>query len=226
MIDFVSRFLVTHQTTNNYRLFLAALVLLTIFPLINALFPSYSHQFFRLTYSLVIILGTYTVTRSLTKLSFGAVLGFITIASYWGTELAPIGETQFNMIPNFLGISFFSFIGVQLYHSIKSYQSVDTNVIYGTIIGYLILGIIGGQSCIFLDQIVPGSFESVDVEASPYQYYYFSFVCLTTVGFGDITPITDAGRSLALLISLIGQVYLTVVIALIIGKFISQKTQV
>ncbi len=224
MTNLIKHVLDRHQRSQNYRLFLGAILLLTIFPIFGVFVPNYSVAFFRLSYSLVIILGTYAVTRSWRKLSIGVVLGFAAFSSYWGSELAPIGDVAFNIVPNFFGIIFFLFIGHELYQSIKAFRTIDINVIYGTIIGYLILGIIGGQSCLFLDQIVPGSFEAVDVNDSPYQYYYFSFVCLTTVGFGDITPASDASRSLALLISLVGQVYLTVVIALIIGKFLSQKT--
>ncbi len=224
MQSFINRILQGHQSFNNYGLFLASLVLLTIFPIFNTLLSSYSLAIFRFTYTMVILFGTYTVTSSWKHLSLGISLGFLALASYWGSALTPIGESGFNMIPNFFGICFFLFIGLQLYRSISQHRSIDINVIYGTIIGYLILGIIGGQCCILLDQIAPGSFSAVDIEQSPYQYYYFSFVCLTTVGFGDITPASDGARSLALLISLSGQLYLTVIIALIIGKFLSRQS--
>ena len=130
-----------------------------------------------------------------------------------------------SVFPSVIGITFFIFIGVQLYHSIIEQDAIDINVVIGAIIGYLLLGIVGGQLCLLLDTLFPHSFIHIDVDQSPYQYYYFSFISLTTVGFGDITPSNDAARSLALLISLTGQIYLTVIIALIIGKFFARKTQ-
>ncbi len=215
------RILERHKEYNNYLLFLCSLVFLIIFPIFSLLVRN-SVSVFRLSYSLVIVFAAYTVTRSVRKLLIGIILGVLALCSYWGTELSSISETGFNILPNFFGIMFFSFIGLQLYHSLHSYQRIDLNVIYGAIIGYLLLGILGGQCCIFLTQVIPESFAHVNPNQSHYQYYYFSFVSLTTVGYGDITPVTDQARSLALLISLTGQIYLTVVIALIIGKFLAR----
>ena len=50
---------------------------------------------------------------------------------------------------------------------------------------------------------------------------YFSFVTLTTLGYGDITPINDFARSLAFLEAATGQIYLTVLIASLVGIHIS-----
>ena len=54
---------------------------------------------------------------------------------------------------------------------------------------------------------------------------YFSFVTLTTLGYGDITPVNTFARTLAYLEAAIGQLYLTVLIASLVGIHISTSTQ-
>jgi len=51
---------------------------------------------------------------------------------------------------------------------------------------------------------------------------YFSMVTFTTLGYGDMTPQTSAGMSLATLIAVTGQIYVAVIIAMLVGKFSSQ----
>lgn len=54
-------------------------------------------------------------------------------------------------------------------------------------------------------------------------FIYFSFVTLTTLGYGDISPASPLARSLANLFSVTGQLYLTMIIAMLVGKFLSEK---
>ena len=53
-------------------------------------------------------------------------------------------------------------------------------------------------------------------------FRYYAFTALTTVGYGDVVPLTPVARSMSILISVTGQLYIAVVIALLIGKYISQ----
>jgi len=55
-------------------------------------------------------------------------------------------------------------------------------------------------------------------------FAYYSFVTLTTLGFGDITPVSDPARSLSLLEAIVGQLYLAVLVARLVGIHISQLT--
>lgn len=57
-----------------------------------------------------------------------------------------------------------------------------------------------------------------------YDFIYFSYVTLTTVGFGDITPVHPFAKSFTILISIAGQLYLTILIAIVIGKYLASET--
>jgi voltage-gated potassium channel Kch len=51
------------------------------------------------------------------------------------------------------------------------------------------------------------------------KFIYYTFVTFTTLGYGDIVPQTPVARSLAILISITGQIYIAIIIALLVGKF-------
>ena len=73
---------------------------------------------------------------------------------------------------------------------------------------------------------MPGSFRGIDPGAGGHRthflFTYFSFITLTTVGYGDITPGGDTARALALVESVAGQFYLAVLIADLVGKRVAQ----
>ena len=56
-----------------------------------------------------------------------------------------------------------------------------------------------------------------------FDYLYFSFVTLTTLGYGDITPLSHLSRSTAVLLAITGQLYMTILIALLVGKFLARS---
>jgi hypothetical protein len=76
--------------------------------------------------------------------------------------------------------------------------------------------------------VAPGSFGGLPPAAGgPHAHFlltYFSFVTLTTVGYGDITPAGDTARALAMIEAVAGQFYLAVLIAELVGKRLAQAT--
>ena len=56
-------------------------------------------------------------------------------------------------------------------------------------------------------------------------YIYFAFVTLSTLGYGDVVPLTPAARSLAIFTSITGQMYVAIIIAALVSKYLGQKGQ-
>jgi len=56
-----------------------------------------------------------------------------------------------------------------------------------------------------------------------HQCLYFSFITITTTGYGDILPLKPIAKTLAIFLALFGQLYLTVIIGILIGKYLSRK---
>ncbi len=66
-------------------------------------------------------------------------------------------------------------------------------------------------------RVAGGSFFSGDIAGGMSDFVYFSVVTITTLGYGDLTPATDLGRSLAMVETLFGQVFLVVLVAFLVG---------
>jgi hypothetical protein len=90
--------------------------------------------------------------------------------------------------------------------------------IQGAIAAYLLLGVIWAQAFSLVELLRPGAFSSaVDVTGSPRPWLYFSFMTLTTVGYGDILPVHPAARSLAMLEAVTGPLYIAILLARLVS---------
>ena len=107
-------------------------------------------------------------------------------------------------------------------------KEAGIEMILEAIAGYLLLGIALTLIMGIILFFAPNSFSlsGVFLESGPLQFStnsYFVFITYTTVGYGDITPISDIARAFAKLTALSGQLYISVVIAILIGKYIQTK---
>ena len=115
------------------------------------------------------------------------------------------------------------FITTHLLSKIFKSATVTIDVIYAAISGYIMIGLISSILCWFIYTLYPGSYN-INFEHSfrIMDFTYYAIVTMSTLGYGDITPQTVQSESLAILITLIGQFYMTVLMALLIGKYLVQ----
>lgn len=155
------------------------------------------------------------------------VSGIITIVLTW---------LDYFFVSDVLGlVGFFSFfcfnifIAVFMIRHIARSQQVTLTIILNAINGYLLIGILGAV-LLTMASLIQKSFFHIDISAIKFagdatagfhDYLYFSFVTLTTLGYGDITPVSPFAKSLTIVIAIIGQLYLTILIAMLVGKYLS-----
>ncbi|WP_299429931.1 ion channel [uncultured Maribacter sp.] len=126
--------------------------------------------------------------------------------------------------------SFYLFVTYEIIKQVWQTPEVNKTIIYGLISGFISLGLIGFFICMSIELTNPNSFEGgllamqgVQPNALTEQLMYFSFITMMSIGYGDILPITPLAQKAAILIGLIGQFYLVVITAVVVGKFINQK---
>jgi hypothetical protein len=127
------------------------------------------------------------------------------------------------IVGTFSGILFFGFIVVIILSFVLKQAKVTLNVIYASIVVYLSLAMMWGMIFILMEILEPGSITLGQSGEGTFHFFYFSFVTITTLGYGDITPASEIARSLALLEAVIGQIYLVVLIARLMGIHIAQS---
>ena len=88
--------------------------------------------------------------------------------------------------------------------------------------GYILIGLIGGILFEILEYYYSGSIKFPQ-DFIGYDYYYYSFISILSVGYGDLVPASPAAKSLTIVLSTIGQFYMAIGIALFVGKYLSQK---
>lgn len=100
-------------------------------------------------------------------------------------------------------------------------NSITLKVVIGAMSGYMLIGYLGASTIEMMEFHHPGSY-SLGSE-NLYDFTYLSYVSMLTVGYGDIVPITASAKSLTILISLLGQLYMAVGITSFVGKFMNKK---
>jgi hypothetical protein len=174
----------------------------------------------RFWFLLVIILSIQTIalpnrlivlSRLIAIFAFGCDLVYFP-NSVFLTELTLL----FSQI---LYVSFFSVTIFAIAKRISDSSTVDHSVISGSICIYLLLGLIW----FFFYQIIyffdPNAFNHPEELKTRLSLFYFSFTTLTTVGYGDITPINPFAMTFSNMEAIIGQLYLTIVIARLVGLY-------
>jgi voltage-gated potassium channel len=188
--------------------------------------PAIWHRsLFRTVYTLIY----FSAILSLEKRNHSLlVLLFSTFVIEWISGI--LNLSLLLLLAKLVNIIFFFVIVVSLIRQIATARKVSAGVILGSVTGYLLLGLIFSIFIIFIIQRDPSAFntppkliaeseESVGTSVS----VYFSFVTLATLGYGDIVPLKPYTRSLATLIAVIGQFYIAIIVALLVGKFSAQN---
>ncbi len=107
---------------------------------------------------------------------------------------------------------------VMIFRSIRRHPTVSMRTMLGAITVYVLVGLFFAMVYRAIVLFDPAAFVSANSELDAASMQYFSFVTLTTVGFGDITAVASIARTLVALEALLGQIYLVTVVALVVGN--------
>jgi hypothetical protein len=115
-----------------------------------------------------------------------------------------------------------------VFRQIATSNVLSPNRIVGAICVYLLIGVIWSVAYALLELAVPGSFEGFGSEMSSVwepDWVYYSFVTLTSLGYGDLLPLTNSARTLSYMETVVGQFYLAVMVAGLVGAYLSAKNE-
>ncbi len=93
----------------------------------------------------------------------------------------------------------------------------DTTSIAASACAYLLIGYSFASLYLLIDRIADSAFLSSGEVLTPESAVYFSFVALTTLGFGDLTPAASSGRTLVTLEAMAGQFYIAIAVARLVA---------
>lgn len=155
---------------------------------------------------------------------FSAGLGMITLLSIVGYafHIHEMAEIMFYIF----AATFYLYIVESLLADIFRTRSVTTNTLLSAVSVYFAFAVIWAMIYGMILYCNTAAFEigpSNESTHSIHTLMYFSVVTLTTLGYGDITPVSDAAKAFAAMQALVGQVYLTVLVARLVGLHIAER---
>ena len=205
--------------------FLGLLIFIIAMIIIGPLFE----EFVRLSilmdilWSAILVSAIYAVSEKKHHILIAVLLALPMLGSIWTKYFYQ--HKALIVVGSLCGAAFFLFAIIQMLIFIYSHKEVTRDLIVGAAVVYMFMALMWTFIFVVVETLHPGSFnlpEGQDLEATRH-FLYYSFVTLTTLGYGDITPITPLARSLCILEAVIGQLYLVVQVAWLVGVHVSQS---
>ena len=218
-------FLSSNLDFKGYKALLYALLFTFLaFPLLQ------NFTYISIVIGLVLVAVLFTAVRAVAndrkQVLITSIFGLASIAGYFG-NLFGFG-TWFEVV-GMLGFGlFFMTVGLIIMANIMLHiKHVTAELIYGSINVYLLIGL----SFAFIHSLVefmqPGSIVGLDAismgDASIMPYVYFSFVTMTTLGYGDLSPVTGPAATIVYIQAVFGQLYIAIMIARLMGLYIAHE---
>ncbi len=202
----------------NYSYFFISLVLLLVLPVLIPI-TSWAHVVLEVIYGIVILLGCVYTSVNYKDLIFLIVIG---IPLYLSFLYVPISPTN-SIIHPALALIFFGLIFTRLIGYVLRSKEINNNDLLALCSGYLLIGIIAASFFYVLDLKYDDSFQMIQSGDQFYNLLYYSFITLTSVGYGDILPTHNLTKALSMMLGIAGQLYLAIIVGLVIGKYLAGK---
>ena len=117
---------------------------------------------------------------------------------------------------------YFALISYRLFVDLNRQKVVGIETISGAFCGFILLGVV---SAIFFMTINRNlhAFDGLVTEREFYDFLYFSFITLLTIGYGDITPTLEVSKKMVVVVGLLGHFYTVFITAIVIGKYLRTR---
>jgi hypothetical protein len=173
-------------------------------------------------FSLLLISGAASIPQRRRTLLAVSVVAAAALLVRWANWLAPsVVLEEWSALSSLVTVTLLSLIVLaQVFRT----GPVTLARIQGAIAVYLLLGFAWGIAYQLVALRQPGAFVGAGLEGDlPQRWLYYSFVTLTTVGYGDVTPVHPIARSLAVLEALTGQLYPAILLARLVSLEVQSR---
>ncbi len=210
--------------TNFFYLLIALLIMLFAIPLAHDLELSNAPAVRAVVFSLLLLVGVWSLKGGGRIFTIGMALAIVGVV--FNILAAQMESPVFRYSSLALLIGFLLVtIGFTLKQVVFD-NEMTANRMVGAICIFLLLGVIWALVYTVLELAIPGSFSGIATTTGfgwNSNWLYFSFVTLTTLGYGDITPVSAIASTLTYLQAVAGQFYVAVLVAGLVSAYISDK---
>jgi len=175
---------------------------------------------------ITMIIGIWSV-RS-TNYLFNTGLGLLVVTVLISVVLALLDRADLEFVHTILMLLFFLLTLKPAVEQTLFSGEITGNSIIGSICIFLLLGLIWTMLYLLVAEFIPGAFsgiETVKWKQSLPDFIYFSFVTLTTLGFGDLLPLSPLARFLVYMEAVTGVFYMAIVVSSLVGARIPKSKE-
>lgn len=175
--------------------------------------------------ALTLISAVVACAQRRSRLIFGVGMALLVLGLSWYRNAS--GVETITIFYSGVALVFFGYVtAVVLTDVFRDSTSVSADTICGALAGYLLIGVGWAFAYALLQTAIPGSIVGLRAETfgGGYQQYLgYSFVTLTTLGYGNVLPANAQAEALAALEAIVGQVYLTVLVARLVALNLTES---
>jgi hypothetical protein len=212
--------------TNFFYLLAALLLLLIVIPVADELGAVNAPGVRAFVFSGLLIIGVWSLKGGGRYFSLGMTFAVVGVILNIVAANSHVDGFQFASILILVG-----FLLVATAYTLRQIavgRSIDANRLVGAVCVYLLLGVIWAMLYTLVESMSPGAFTGFSPSEDrswDSEWLYFSFVTMTTLGYGDILPVSAIARGLAYLQAVAGQFYIAVLVAGLVGAYIGERQQ-
>jgi voltage-gated potassium channel Kch len=173
-------------------------------------------------FTIVLLAAIYEVSYETRYTVIGIILAVPSFVTTWSEAFIPTRGTLIAQII-FLTI-FLLYALILILRQVLTSRTVRTQEIFNAISVYIMIGVCFGMLYHLIEILAPHSLKLSSSQVYFSEVMYFSFATLTTAGFGDIVALSALTRSLVTLESILGVIYVAVLIGVLIGAFRARTT--
>jgi len=167
----------------------------------------------------------FAIKSKRSQLIIASILVLPLILSTWSHYI--YDYTPLSLATRIFGALFFGYAVMIILQIIARSTEVTRETIFAAVVAYMLIALMWAFLYMILESLIPGSFafpEQAAISESQ-RFHYLSFITITTLGYGDITPMTSKASALAMVEAVIGQIYMVVLVAWLVGMYVSRKSR-
>jgi voltage-gated potassium channel len=207
--------------------FLLLIILIITALLVGSFIQDYLklRYLFDLTISAIFMFAMYAIVEKKYQLIITVCLAVPMFVSLWTKYFMDL--EALSVTGEICGIFFFGYSIYCIANYLFKQREVNRETIFAALVIYMLMAFMWARAYGLVEVIHPGSFGLPDEHAfgNRVVYLYYSFVTITTLGYGDITPLTDKASGLAIVEAITGQFYLVVLVAWLVGMHVSKRAK-
>lgn len=209
---------------NYFYMLTGLLATLVLAPVLKQAFPELASLLTNVAFTLTLLVGTGTLLGARREFRAGLTLAALSLAVTVYEVYRP--GARYSVVGILAWLAFCGMSAAFILARIARGRGIDGNRLTGAVCVYLLLGVSIGLLNMLVYSFAPDAYRGLSEGGTHWHgldLIYYSFVTMTTLGYGDITPVAPIAKALAYLAAVAGQLYVAILIGALVGLYLRRE---